>query len=467
MMVERQKRAIQTRRKMIMALAVAFGLLSSTKLLQRAQAQSAIKAKKTNNSPQLLSLPPAGEDDRLDKEQIYHEFLELAVKGVEDYPVLLYQGIETSPLQQVIRNYPARLQQIPPRRNLRAKTYHHSTFSPYPDRGELPSIDEPGLEFLHEDIKEACICVGSWASGNFQVKWLGRNALSPQEFWSGTKIIPMVYLVSLFNQKLPGVNIGKYQIRGVDREGQRRNIPVANLFTELVSYEANLATSNSLGAMFKRFATQLEQEKWLKNLTGNQNLIFRGSYGEKSWLNRPELIDALTGKVILTAEEQSPVWAGNQVSAYDLTRIISLVGWHNYLPQKSRLNWVSWSSLSSVIFALGRDPARLTDLAIKQLGLESSLDSVVILSKLGNGASSWRKRTEEVYVALVKMAVNNRVKPKQPPKMITFSMALRGAKAISPRALDREVVELDARMATEVTEILWRVVKGELADSIG
>ena len=76
-------------------------------------------------------------------------------------------------------------------------------------------------------------------------------------------------------------------------------------------------------------------------------------------------------------------------------------------------------------------------------------------------------RTEEVYVALVKMAVNNRVKPKQPPKMITFSMALRGAKAISPRALDREVVELDARMATEVTEILWRVVKGELADSIG
>ncbi len=173
MMVERQKRAIQTRRKMIMALAVAFGLLSITKLLKRAQAQSAIKAKKTNNSPQLLSLPPAGEDDRLDKEQIYHEFLELAVKGVEDYPVLLYQGIETSPLQQVIRNYPARLQQIPPRRNLRAKTYPHSTFSPYPARGELPSIDEQGLEFLHEDIKEACICVGSWASGNFQVKWLG------------------------------------------------------------------------------------------------------------------------------------------------------------------------------------------------------------------------------------------------------------------------------------------------------
>ena len=64
-----------------------------------------------------------------------------------------------------------------------------------------------------------------------------------------------------------------------------------------------------------------------------------------------------------------------------------MVGWHNYLPQKSRLSWVSWPSLESAIFALGRDPARLTDLAIQQLGLESVLDSVVILSKLGNGAT--------------------------------------------------------------------------------
>ncbi len=171
----------------------------------------------------------------------------------------------------------------------------------------------------------------------------------------------------------------------------------------------------------------------------------------------------MTAEVILTADERPPGWACNQLSAYDLTRTISMVGWHNYLPQKSRLSWVSWPSLESAIFALGRDPARLTDLAIQQLGLESVLDSVVILSKLGNGATGLRERTEAVYVALVELAVSNRLKSEQPPEMITFSMALRGARASEPRELDREVVELDARMATEVTEILWRAVKGELA----
>ena len=198
-------------------------------------------------------------------------------------------------------------------------------------------------------------------------------------------------------------------------------------------------------------------------MTGNQNLVFRGPYGEKPLINRPELIDPLTAEVILTADEQPPGWSCNQLSAYDLTRIISLVGWHNYLPQKSRLSWVSRSSLKSLLLALGRDPARLIDLAIKQLGLESCLDSVVILSKLGHGATSLRERTEEVYVALVALTVSNSVKFNHPSEMITFSMALRGARARSPRDLDREVVELDARMATEVTEILWRAVQGKLA----
>lgn len=42
-------------------------------------------------------------------------------------------------------------------------------------------------------------------------------------------------------------------------------------------------------------------------------------------------------------------------------------------------------------------------------------------------------------------------------------MALRGARALNPRNLDREVVELDARMATAVTQILDRAIKGVLA----
>ena len=41
-------------------------------------------------------------------------------------------------------------------------------------------------------------------------------------------------------------------------------------------------------------------------------------------------------------------------------------------------------------------------------------------------------------------------------------MALRGGKALQPRDPNREVVELDARMATEVTEIVRRVLALEL-----
>ena len=450
-----------SRRKVMLAVAGALGLLSPIELLKRAQAKFSQISPETKPKKSLFS--QAFSEAQLEREKIYRSFLELAADGVKDHPSLLYQGIESSPLHKVIRNYPSLLQQIPDGQNLLAKTYPHSTFYPYPALGELPSIDEQGLNFLHKDIKEACICLGRWDSGNFQVKWLGRNALSTQEFWSGTKIIPMVYLVSLFNQKLPGANIDQYKIRGVDREGIFRTIPISNLFTDLVSYEEKITTSNSLGAMLKRFSPQLELEKWLKKITGNQNLVFRGRYGEKPLIEYPELANTLTGEVILTADSQPPSWGCNDISAYDLTRMISMVGWHNYLPEKSRLPGVSWPSQLSAILALGSDPARLTDLAMKQLGLESNLDSAVILSKLGNGATGLRERTEAVYVALVQLVINNPVKEKQLPEMITFSMALRGARSTNPRDLDREVVELDARMATEVTEILWRVVKGELA----
>lgn len=49
----------------------------------------------------------------------------------------------------------------------------------------------------------------------------------------------------------------------------------------------------------------------------------------------------------------------------------------------------------------------------------------------------------------------------KPARWITFSMALRGGIALAPRNLDREVVELDARMATEVTKIINRLVNSD------
>jgi hypothetical protein len=108
---------------------------------------------------------------------------------------------------------------------------------------------------------------------------------------------------------------------------------------------------------------------------------------------------------------------------------------------------------------MGLDAARLTDVALEELGLQDKITSPVIISKLGNGVTKIRNRAEAVYVALVQFANPNAGRADD---FITFSMAIKGAKRLEPRDAKREVVELDARMATEVTEIIRRAVAGEL-----
>lgn len=407
-------------------------------------------------SPNQESLIP------FDQEFLYEEFLKAAAGGVEDKPVLLYQGIQTSPYSAQIKDYPARLRQKPDGKNLIDGTPINPTFSPYPAVGELPLIDEEGLSFLHEDIKEACICVGTFAAGNFQTKWLGRKALSTQEFWSGTKLIPLIYLVSRLNHQFPGQDIGNCQIRGVDQQGIERRASFNTFARDLVSYEQTLASSNSLGGMFKRFTPQLELEHWLKNITGNKDLVFRGGYGEKPFIDQPELIDFLTQKVLHSADPNPPNLACNQVSAYDLTRIISMLGWHNYIGKDAQFPYAQWSSLESIVQVMGTDPARFIDLTIQALGLQNVLKSVVILSKGGDGASELRQRTEAVYVANVQFVDARPQQLGQSAQHFMFSMALRGAKSLEPRNKDQEVVELDARMATVVTEIVYKLLMTQL-----
>ena len=399
------------------------------------------------------------------REKIYQKFLQAAAKGQEDYPVLLYKGIKTSPYQKEISDYPRRLLQKPDGKKVVCAIKGDKTFQSYPSVGKIPEIDEGGLEFLHADITEACICIGTFVERQLQVKWLGRNALSNDEFWSGTKIIPLTYVVSQANRQSAETDIDTCNIRGVDSQGGYRNLSFSDLARDVISYEYNLASSNSLGAMFKRFAPQKDIEAWLKGITGNQNLIFRGRYGEKPFINQPELYDRTTGKVLLKPDSQSPQWESNTISAYDLNRIISMVGWHYYLPYASRIPGAQWHSLESIIRAMGNDPARLTDLALGELGLENAVESSVIISKLGNGATSIRKRTEAVYVALVQFVDNSPQKLGEASRLVTLSMALRGAKQHQPRNFQREVVELDARMAGEVTEIIRRAVTGKILDS--
>ncbi|MBE9125179.1 MULTISPECIES: hypothetical protein [unclassified Coleofasciculus] len=117
----------------------------------------------------------------------------------------------------------------------------------------------------------------------------------------------------------------------------------------------------------------------------------------------------------------------NTITAYDLARMISMLGWHYYIPQSSRLPGVQWHSLETVIRAMGSDAARLTDLALEELDLQNKISSIVILSKLGNGVTQMRNRAEAVYVALVQF-----VKPNAggADELITFSMAIKGAKRL-------------------------------------
>ncbi len=482
------------RRKTLYLLTSMFTLVGFKNSIQRAQAQSSpvIGVKKNSlaaldlrpdnttyssvidysldgrvqlqkSSDQKVVLDNLGIGFKNNPEQIYQTFLQAAAGGIEDKPVLMYQGINTSPYSEQIKDYHTRLMQRPNGKNLVSGTQVNATFSPYPQIGKLPNINEQGLIFIHEDIKEACVCIGNFDNqGKFRTKWLGRNALACDEFWSSTKIIALLNLVSRINKKNPEVDFDSYSVRGIDTSGNQNSFRFQDLARDMVSYEQKIATSNSLGAMFKRFSLPLDLEKWLKLITGNQDLIFRDTYGEKPFIEQPELVETTTNKVVLNADQQLPRLQCNAVSAYDLTRIVSMLGWHNYIPRQSRLPYAEYSSLKTVITAMGADSARLTDLAIQVLGLQNDLESVAIISKLGNGNTSIRERTEAVYVALVHFVDSRPKALGKPAKLFTFTMALRGGKALQPRDPNREVIELDARMATEVTEIVRRVLALEL-----
>jgi hypothetical protein len=444
------------RREILYLLTSIFALVSFKNSIQRVQAQSSSVVGVKKNPLSALDLLL---DNKNNREQIYQAFLQAAAAGVEGNPVLMYQGINSSPYSEQIKDYPTRLMQKPNGKNLVSGTKVNATFSPYPALGQVPKINERGLSFLHEDIKEACVCIGSFNNqGKFRTKWLGRDALACDEFWSSTKIIGLLNLVSRVNRKKPELDFDSYSVIGKDTSGKQIDFRFQDLARDMVSYEERIATSNSLGAMFKRFSRPLDLEKWLKLITGNQDLIFRAKYGENPFIEQPELVETTTNKVILNADQQLPRWQCNAVSAYDLTRIVSMLGWHNYIPRQLRLPYSKWKSLKIVITAMGADPARLTDLAIKVLGLQNDIESVAIISKLGNGNTSTRERTEAVYVALVHFIDSRPKALGKPAKLFTFTMALRGGKALQPRDPNQEVVELDARMATEVTEIVRRVL---------
>ncbi|MFB2919938.1 hypothetical protein [Aerosakkonema funiforme] len=397
-----------------------------------------------------------------DRAQVFKDFMKIEINmgATADRLAFLYRGVQKSPYKEQIKDYPERLKAKPDGQTI--VSYGETvvlkgsdrtvTFSSYPEVGKLPEIDPKGLDFLHGDIKEACVCVGSFVGDKIKAHWLGKNALAKGQFWSSTKILPLLNVVCKVNGNSLDTDIDNCVIRDQDR--RKRDVPFYEMAWDVVSYGDRIASSNSLAAMFKRFETRPGLENWVRKITGNPNLDFRGSYGQPAFIYRPEVYDLKKGKVILApASEGSP--GENLLTAYDLTRFISMLGWHHHITAPAKLPSAQWHSLESIVRAMGTDACRYMDVAIEMLGLQNYISSPVIISKLGNGYSSSRNRYEYVYVALVQFIDELPKGEAKPVKLRTVSMVLRGA--------SRDAVQLDARMAAEVTEILRRVVTEELA----
>lgn len=399
-----------------------------------------------------------------DRQKIFNEYLKKEAGYNADKLAFLDRGYSSSAYAAEIPQFPARLQQKPDGKATaslgqtatQTGTNQTVSFKPYPALGTVPVIEVNALDFLHLDIQQACVCVGSFVNGEIWTRWLGKNATKPAQQWSATKFIAPLDLIAKANAAAPSVNIRDCL---VCPQGSLSGNGFYDLAVDLVSYRTAIGSSNSIAAMFKQFFTPSDLEAWLKQITGNTGLSFQGRYGEDPLFQRPTLVNQPNQQIILNSP--NTVHAGNNfLSAYDLTRMVSLLSWHLHLPAAARLPSAQWQSLETVVRAMGTDPARYLDLAIETLGLASAIEAPVLISKLGFGRSETRGRTELSYVACCQF-IDKRPRSKGKPGILrTVCMALLAAQTAGDA--NEEARQIDARVAAEITELVRRIVTQEL-----
>ncbi len=389
-----------------------------------------------------------------DRSAIFEHFLQLEIEqdATADKLAFLDQGIDHSPFQTELNHYLSSLKQKPMR------------FSPYPHLGQIPQIHTEALSFLHPEIQEACICLGRWKNSGIEGLWLGRNALRNTQFWSGTKMIPVLNVLSQINRLDPQAQANNWIIRHSDNPDT--TLPFCPTVQDIVTYQQSIGSSNALAAMFKRFETRIGLEQWFQKITGNWELEFRGDYGEAPLIQHPEVYDLEKQQVLCSAVPETAK-GNNLVSAYDLTRIISMIGWHYHLTPDCRLPGLQDNNFPCIINALSQDTARFIDAALKVLGLEEMIRSPVILSKLGHGPSNLRQTIETTYMAFFQFIDPLPKSAGKSDQLRSMAMTLRGAIPIEGlENFDQESIRLDARMAAEVTEIIRRIVTEELDEIV-
>ena len=374
--------------------------------------------------------PKLGVSFQADGQTLYDQFLERALEEGSSSEHLAYldRGIEQSPLKSQIPRYPLRLQVFRPTQK---------GAESYPKAGQLPQLQE-GLDYLHPSISEACVCFGGWQDGKLTARWEGRHAIDPVQMWSATKTFPMLRVTVQAAGSSPESRLEDCQLAP--------ELPITQAFDDIVSYRRGGSASNQHARTLKHFDTPENLENWLKSLTGSSQLSFRGGYGEPASHSQPQLRDTKLDRVVLQsagAEHKG----NNLVSAYDLCRVISNLAWHPHLPEESRIGGLPKSGFSTLSRALGTDSARYVEVALEELGVKDRVRDLVVLSKLGFGLSDQRQRWEAVYSAFVSY------RDVQSGEVHQLALALRGNHA--PEG-DLSAVELDARMAASVAQILAR-----------
>jgi hypothetical protein len=385
-------------------------------------------------------------------------FLDRGIDAVRpgDVPSLPARQFDASPFKGAIPRFPASLTLQPDGVSVRSPAEPAAAFKPYPALGQLPSFasGQPAsdqLAFLSDEIQQACLCIGAHdlARSTVSARWCERNGLANVQFWSATKFLQVVDVVCQANRVNPSVQIADCRIRGIADNDGALDLDVASLLRQMVTYQPSIDRSNAIALMFKRLGNPGEPDvqHWLANLTGNGGVQFLGGYGANPLIAKPELHDAAAALV----GPRDLGTSNNRVSAYDLVRLLTMVAWHPFLPPAAQLPNAQWHSLATVIQGLGADTARYVDVALQELGLVGVIQSPVVVSKLGFGTLD--QGTDALtYAAFVQF-----VDPRSTPALLrSFAFALRipTSAADGPRH--------DAKMASEVTELVRRVVSDEL-----
>ncbi|SBO44724.1 peptidoglycan-binding protein [Cyanobium sp. NIES-981] len=365
----------------------------------------------------------------------------------------LDKGFDSSPFRDQLPRFAKSLTDAPDGVSTIAYPAPPVTFQLFPTLGVVPQFVEGengrgGLEFLSDEVAQACVAVGSFENGSpLRVRWFGRRAAAPNvQFWSATKFVAALNLICQSNRRSPGTPVDRCDVVG-KRGGSQQRESLADLFTQMVSYSKGVAHSNAVAWMLKqiRLTGQPDTQSWLRGISGNSTLFLNGWYGEDAHLSEARLVGPNGTLVPHSGLDRTR----NIVSAYDLTRSLAMVGWHLHLTQGQRLPAVQWSSLTTAINALAQDTARYIDIALDRLGLLNQVRSPVVLSKLGYGttARDFPDSPALTYAAFAQF-IDIR---SNPGRQRSVALALRIP--TKPGAGLRH----DARMATEVTEILRRL----------